>query len=303
MTIKANRIERYYDTHEVEGEDVVQSIVHFAAIEYLITVLKWLFQGQVVGIISHVNFYQTDHAKEQPTSPDLAVVDGLVIENRTEKDNPSYYVGEDGPPPRVVFEVSSKETWKTDLSSKLTSYNALGVDEYFAFDPNPGGVWTREWREQGSLLGWKQDTNTNQYYELQKDPAGRLWSDQLQSWLVLEGQYLRLYTADGRLRLTEAEAERQQRLLEQARAEAERQQRLFEQARAEAERQQRLLEQAKTEAAERLAASEKTKVEAAERLAASERERAEAEKAKAAKLEEKLAELMRLLGKNPDELA
>jgi Uma2 family endonuclease len=229
----------------------------------------------MVGIISHVNFYQTDQKEEKPISPDLAVVDGLVIENRTEEDNPSYYVGEDGPPPRVVFEVASKETWKTDLVGKLVSYNTMGVNEYFVFDPNPGGVWTREWREHGSLLGWKQNTTTSEYYELQKDQTGRLWSDQLQSWLVIEGQYLRLYTADGHLRLTEAEAERIQREFEQARAEAAELQASFERDRAETARMQ----------------------------AEAERTRAEVERAKAAKLEEKLAELMRQLGQNPEDLA
>jgi hypothetical protein len=45
------------------------------------------------------------------------------------------------------------------------------------------------------------------HYELLvKDEAGRLWSEELASWLAIEPEGLRLYTVDGQFRLTEAEA-------------------------------------------------------------------------------------------------
>ena len=62
------------------------------------------------------------------------------------------------------------------------------------------------------------------------DVAGRLWSEALTSWVTLDGHALRLYTADGALRLTEAQTERRLARSERARARAERQ-------RAETERQ------------------------------------------------------------------
>ena len=40
MTLKINRIERYYDSHEVEGEELTQSFAHYAAIQELIAVLE-----------------------------------------------------------------------------------------------------------------------------------------------------------------------------------------------------------------------------------------------------------------------
>ncbi|MEI6045204.1 MAG: Uma2 family endonuclease, partial [Chloroflexota bacterium] len=238
MTLKTNRIESYYDLQEVEveEEELTQSFAHFVAIQYLIAVLEWLFDGKdgkTVGIVSNVNFYQTDPKDEtdtkddKPKSPDVAVVEGLVPAERSGKES-SYYVGKDGPPPLVAFEVASKETWRNDLVNKPDSYTDMGILEYFTFDPNEPSVWTGDWREETRLVGWQRDTISGKYRELKKDAEGRLWSEQLQSWLVMEGKYLRLYTRDGQRRLTgleaqtqRAEAQTQQAALERTRAEAQ----------------------------------------------------------------------------------
>jgi Uma2 family endonuclease len=237
MTIKANRIERYYDTHEVEGAELTQSRIHYAVIRYLTLVLEWLFYGQGVGVTGNVNFYQTENPHETSKSPDIAVVDGLEVEPVNLEEMPSYYVGEDGPPPRVVFEVSSKDTWRQDLEEKPARYALMGIKEYFVFDPNSRSFWTGQWRKHNRLIGWRRNPALGQYELLVKDEAGRLWSEELASWLVIEPEGLRLYTADGQLRLTEAEAYQQKAENLQQSIEVERQ-------KAETERQkaQRLAE-------------------------------------------------------------
>ncbi|MEI6045725.1 MAG: hypothetical protein WCS37_15370 [Chloroflexota bacterium] len=55
MTTKANRIERYYDTHEWEGDEVGQGRLHFSIIIYLVALLEWLFYDQPVGVVSDNN--------------------------------------------------------------------------------------------------------------------------------------------------------------------------------------------------------------------------------------------------------
>ncbi|MCG8351554.1 MAG: Uma2 family endonuclease [Chloroflexales bacterium] len=40
------------------------------------------------------------------------------------------------PPSQVVFEITSKDTWRDDLRAKLVQYAELGVQEYYAYDPN-----------------------------------------------------------------------------------------------------------------------------------------------------------------------
>src|SRR5689334_9344929 len=115
MSIKPNRIERYYDTHPMEGDELTQSLPHYLVIKLIITVLEWIFHGRQVGVVSNVNFYRTDNPKEPSISPDIAIVDGLVMKLPEIGGTTSYYIGRDGPPPRVVFEIASQETWRQDL--------------------------------------------------------------------------------------------------------------------------------------------------------------------------------------------
>ena len=220
MTIKTNHIERYYDSHEVEGAELTQSVDHYLVIQYLILVLQWIFHGKGIGVVSNVNFYQTGNPHETPISPDIAVVEGLP-ENRKPEDKSSYYVGENSPAPRVVFEIGSKETWRQDLEEKPTKYFAIGVNEYFVYDPNEQTVWTRQWRSHSRLIGWRKSSVSGEFELIGKDKEGRLWSDELASWLAVEPAGLRLYDANGQLRLTQSEALQQNLEAERLRAEAE----------------------------------------------------------------------------------
>jgi Uma2 family endonuclease len=104
------------------------------------------------------------------------------------------------PPPTVVFEIGSKSTGKADIEQKPIIYQALGVKEYFAFDPKT--YWGR--KQKHRLLGWRySETKTE---ELEPDENGRIWSIELASWVVAEGRDLHLYDVDGKMRLTKAEA-------------------------------------------------------------------------------------------------
>jgi hypothetical protein len=113
----------------------------------------------------------------------------------------------------------------------------MGVNEYFVFDPNSRSFWTGQWRKHNRLIGWRRNPASGQYELLVKDKAGRLWSEELASWLVIEGEGLRLYTAEGQLRLTEAEAQAQRAETERRKAETERRRAEVEFQRAEAESQ------------------------------------------------------------------
>jgi hypothetical protein len=245
------------------------------------------------------------------------IIEDLVIEELPPSRKGSYYVGRHGPPPPVVFEISSDATWQKDLEEKPAQYASMGVSEYFAFDPNLPSFWTGNWRTYGRLVGWRKQANSVQHEEIPKDEAGRLWSEQLQSWLVMDGKLLRLYNAEGQLRLTEAEAGRQygeyqlaERLLAGQQLEAERQlaerQLEAERERAEAERQlaerqleaERLLAGQQLEAERERAEAERERAEAERERAEAERERAEAERERA----EKLAEILRRYNLDPDNL-
>ncbi len=113
------------------------------------------------------------------------------------------------------------------------------------------------------LFGWQLDAKRRAMVEMLPNTQGWLWSEQLESWLVPEGTSLCLYDHEQRLRPTEAQAEAL--LKEQA----------AEQAAEQAERAQEARQAA----------------EQAEKRAEEEARRAQA-----------LAEKLRSLGINPDEI-
>lgn len=138
---------------------------------------------------------------------------------------------EEGRYPDVIFEFLSASTRHRDLGEKKELYEkTFGTAEYFCFDyMNP--------EAEDSLLGWRLK-NGDQYQPIEPDERDWLWSEQLELWIGRwhgtynreETTWLRLYTTEGTLVLTPAEAA--QREAEAAQREAEAAQR-----EAEAERQ------------------------------------------------------------------
>ena len=63
-------------------------------------------------------------------APDVLVAFGLGSHNRS-----SYKVWEEGKPPDWVLEVASPSTSANDLDGKRMEYAAMGVPEYWLFDP------------------------------------------------------------------------------------------------------------------------------------------------------------------------
>lgn len=121
------------------------------------------------------------------------------------------------------------------MREKPTKYARLGVQEYFAYDPGEPPISRAIARR---LFGWRLDGRLREMIEIQPDAEGRLWSEQLQCWLVPEGIYLRLYDRERCLCLTEAQAlraeeeARQAQRARQAEEEARRAQALAEKLRA-----------------------------------------------------------------------
>ena len=116
----------------------------------------------------------------------------------------SWKVGKAGLAPQVVFEIASEETWKKDLDEKPMKYAQMGVAEYIAYDPNEP-ILRRSAGQR--LYGWHLSMRTGkpQMQALPVDPQGRLWSSHLDSFLVPDGELLRLYDRHGHLRLTQTE--------------------------------------------------------------------------------------------------
>jgi Uma2 family endonuclease len=192
----------YYDSHPTEEDLMGESRPHAALVEYLKQVLEWLFRHQACAIYENFNFFQTSDEYEYPLAPDVA-----LIKEVTQSPDISWRVGVHGPPPQVVFEIASPKTWARDLEETPVEYAAMGVQEYYAYDPYKTPLPLSR-RKGGRLFGWQLDKDTGLMQKMTPGPGGRLWSQHLDILLVPDGSYLRLYDRYDNLRLTQGEADR-----------------------------------------------------------------------------------------------
>jgi Uma2 family endonuclease len=207
----------YYDRHPTKEDLMGESTAQSNLILYLVNVLRWLYQAEGWFVVSNLNIYLRRRTHEYPLAPDVAVFKGIQIANPGARTLRSWRLYEPGrTPPQVVFEISSKETWREDLVDKPAKYAALGVREYYAYEPNDPPYW----ETPGRLRGWWLEGGI--MVEQSADTQGRLWSAELESWLVPDGALLRLYEHNQQQRLTEGEAERVAKEAERAAKEAER---------------------------------------------------------------------------------
>lgn len=193
-----DEVEYYYDSHPTEEDLMGETAVHAALVHYLVEVLSWLFAGQPNAVYENLNFYLTSNKREYPIVPDIAVIKGVATQPVK-----SWHVGVTGPAPHVVFEIASEETWRKDLGEKPTSYAQMGAQEYIAYDPNEPPLFRSSSRR---LFGWQLDPDRKVMKEMPIGPRNAIWSSALESWLVPDGAFLRLYDRSGRMRLTKAEA-------------------------------------------------------------------------------------------------
>jgi len=193
-----NKLEYYYDSHPTEEDLMGETAIHASLVQYLILVLKWLFRGQACAIYDNLNFYQTQNPHEYPLAPDIAVIKGVDYQYVT-----SWKIGKTGPAPQVILEIASKETWEKDINEKPIRYATIGAEEYFVYDPNDPPNWKDTHKR---LIGWRLNKARREAIEIPPDPEGHLWSDHLDSFLVPDIMYLRLYDVNNQQRLTGEEA-------------------------------------------------------------------------------------------------
>ncbi len=203
----------YYDSHSTEEELMGETSLHSVLIRYLMGVLHGLFPAATCAIYENLNFYRTANEKERPLVPDIAVIkDTAFIHTR------HWRVGRSGPAPHVVFEIASEETWQKDVEEKPSKYTVMGVQEYIFYDPN---VPPLNRKQPERLWMWRLDEAQRLMLPVQEDAKGRCWSEQLESWLVPDESYLRLYDHAGRMRLTLEELHARRAEKESLRAEIE----------------------------------------------------------------------------------
>ena len=140
-----------------------------------------------------------------------------------------YVISEVGKPPEFVLEVASKSTGERDYTAKRDDYAALGVGEYWRFDPSGGSY------HDAPLAGDQLTDGVYAPMPVMEEADGMIWgySPTLELDLCWDGGQLRFYDPAGRVYLpsqtelkdmrdaSEARAEQAQARAEQAEARAE----------------------------------------------------------------------------------
>jgi Uma2 family endonuclease len=228
----------------LSDEPELESDFHRDQIDLLLHLLKWHWRHRNdIYCSGNTTVY---YDESQRTTRNFRGPDVFVVLGANPKPRNSWMVWrEGGQYPHVVIELLSDSTAKTDRTTKKDLYAVTWrLPNYFWFHPR-----TKEF--QGFRLA------DNQYEPILPNPAGYLWSDQLELFLGLHEGMLRLFTDTGELVLSQAEAEtlrreqtQQQLELEQQRAQTVQQQLELEQQRAQTVQQQLELEQQRAQTAQ-----------------------------------------------------
>ncbi len=200
----------------VETDGVpLESPWHRAAINLLIDVVVWLFQGRkdyFVGGNMFVYFARGQTRRHSYRGPDFFFVKDV---DGTRERLYWWAFEEDSRLPNVIIELLSPTTAKEDRTTKKALYEKnFRTPEYYCYDPA-----TRQ------LEGWRLVEAS--YQPIAPNDRGRLWCEELGVWVGTwdgtfqgcETTWLRFFGADGQLLQTESEAERQRAESERQRAE------------------------------------------------------------------------------------
>jgi Uma2 family endonuclease len=194
---------------EADGRPMAETDVHIDSLIYLREALRdHLRDVPQVYIAGNMLLYYEEGNPAACVAPDVFVVQGVAKGERR-----IYKLWEEGQPPAVVFEITSRGTRLEDLGTKRAVYAMLGVREYFVYDPL--GEYL-----QPPLQGYR--LHEGEYQRMQPGSAGELVSQALGVELRLEEGHLRVINpATGDRLLTPAEAQAARRAETAARRAAE----------------------------------------------------------------------------------
>jgi Uma2 family endonuclease len=116
---------------ETDGKPMAETDVHIDVLIYLREALRDHFRdAPQVYVAGNMLFYYEEGNPAACVAPDVFVVRGVAKGERR-----TYRLWEEGQPPAVVFEITSRGTRLEDLGTKRALYAMLGVREYFLYDP------------------------------------------------------------------------------------------------------------------------------------------------------------------------
>lgn len=219
MSLSKQNLASTLDYPESDGQPMGETELHIQLIMDLRAALSNFFRDQAdVYVGSNLLLYYVEGQPKKFVVPDVFVARGVSKAVRR-----IYKLWEEGCPPNVVIEVSSRGTWGEDLQRKWRLYAQLGVKEYYIFDPEYDYL-----PPPTPLLAYR--LGEGEYVPLEVT-AGRVWSEELGLELVDTGETLRwcdpqtgqflLTTAEEHTARRRAEADLRTEVAARQRAEAE----------------------------------------------------------------------------------
>ena len=167
---------------ESDGKPMGETAFHVNVIMDLFQTLKNFFSQQNdVVIIADMMFYYEKGNPRKVIAPDVMVVKGVKNYSRR-----TFKLWEEKAPD-VVFEISSRGTWKEDLQKKFFLYESFGVKEYYIFDPEYDYL-----KDEPFVTYHLKDGKFNSV----KLKRGRVFSHALGLEIVDTGETLRLFNPE-----------------------------------------------------------------------------------------------------------
>ena len=158
-----------------------ETAFHIKLIINLFQMLETYFLSKTdVCIIADMMFYYEEDNPQKCISPDVMVVKG--VDNYSRR---VFKLWEENVP-EVVFEISSRKTWRDDLQKKFFLYQKLGVKEYYIFDPEYKCL-------PETLLAYHLKGSVFKPIKVKKN---RVFSPSLNLEIVDTGKTLRLYNPE-----------------------------------------------------------------------------------------------------------
>lgn len=122
--------EVYYPSSD--GKPMGETDIHIRLILTLIMQLDLFLEDcENDYVMGDVLFYYVEGNPKKVIVPDVMVLRGVGKYKRR-----TYKLWEEKAVPEVIFEISSRSTWREDLEKKYNIYEKLGVKEYYIFDPD-----------------------------------------------------------------------------------------------------------------------------------------------------------------------
>jgi Uma2 family endonuclease len=190
---------------ERDGKPMAETDVHIDVLIYLREALKDHFRDEPqVYVAGNMLLYYEEGNPAACVAPDIFVVQGVSKGERR-----TYKLWEEGQPPTVIFEITSRGSRLEDLGTKRALYAMLGVREYVLYDPL--GEYLRP-----PLQGYR--LQQGEYERVLPGDQGQLVSQALSLELRLQdGQLQIVNPATGERLLTPAEAHAARRTEAEAR--------------------------------------------------------------------------------------